>query len=343
MQFLSFLFITFTYFDFKHMRNLLLFLFLLILIDVNSQTNLVPNWSFEDIISCPHDQGFTFYSYTPPWFSPNGGTPDLYNSCDNNVTTSDSGLGVPHNWSGYQQAHTGSGYAGFAWEQSDDCEYLSVKLISPLKDGKKYCISFFVNPGNYTYYVIDRIGACISMDSLHTPAFCGYLHYIPQIESPTGVIISDTVNWTEISGEYIAAGGEQYITIGCFRPDSMVQMVYNDTIHPPGMWPYYFLDDVSVYYCGDDTLGVNEIAANKSNFNIYPNPAKDNFSIELLNQIEKNGKAFISVYNIQGQLLIQQPIRQTKTEVDISTLATGVYIVKIEDSTNTIFKRLIKE
>jgi gliding motility-associated-like protein len=26
---------------------------------------------------------------------------------------------------------------------------------------------------------------------------------------------------------------------------------YNDTIHPPGAWPYYYLDDVYVYLCDD--------------------------------------------------------------------------------------------
>jgi hypothetical protein len=44
-----------------------------------SQINLVPNYSFEDTISCPQVQGLTFYSYTPPWFSPNLNTPDIYN------------------------------------------------------------------------------------------------------------------------------------------------------------------------------------------------------------------------------------------------------------------------
>lgn len=302
--------------------------------------NLVPNWSFEDTISCPHRQGVTFYSYTPPWFSPSENTPDIYNSCDSYSSTDDSLMGVPHNWLGYQQAHTGSGYAGFEWAQSDDCDYLSVKLKSTLKEGKKYCISFYVNPGNYSYYVIDRIGAYISVDSLHASTY-GYLHYIPQIESPVGVIIADTVNWTEISGEYTAAGGEQYITIGCFRPDSMVQIAYGDTINPPGSWPYYYLDDVSAYYCGPDTTGINELC--QYNFTIFPNPVKEYFNIELSNSKGLNENTFISVYNIQGQLIIQQSIKQTNTEVDISKLSKGLYIVKVDALTNTTFKKLIKE
>ena len=234
--------------------------------------NLVPNPSFETLISCPDLEGATFYSYTPPWFSPNLNTPDILNACAVNPY-----LVVPNTGIGYQQAHTGVGYGGFAWAFSSiNCEYLSVKLNTALLSGRKYCINFFVNPGNYTAMGIDRIGAYISTDSLHVGTY-GYLQFIPQIENPTGNILTDTVNWTEISGEYIASGGEQFINIGVFRPDSMIQTAYIDTIHA-GLWPYYFLDDVSVTLC--DTTGIYEMENNNSLFTVSPNPANNNITIE---------------------------------------------------------------
>ena len=230
------------------MKKIILYivLFFYLFKTASAQTNLVPNYSFETLISCPDVEGATFYSYTPPWFSPNLNTPDIFNSCALNP-----GLVVPNTIIGYQQAHTGQGYGGFAWAfTSGATEYLSVKLNSALLSGSKYCINFFVNPGNYTAMGIDRIGAYISTDSLHVGTY-GYLQFIPQIENPAGNIITDTVNWTEISGEYVASGGEQYINIGVFRPDSMIQTSYIDTINPNSIWPYYFLDDVYVYLCDD--------------------------------------------------------------------------------------------
>ena len=235
-------------------RKFGLFFFLFILNHYSFSQNLVPNGSFEDTSSCPQVEGTNFISYCPPWFSPTENTPDLFNKC-----SSSSSCGIPYNWNGYQQAHSGNGYGGVGWNHDNNCEYLSVKLISSLKAGRKYCVNFYVNPGNKTYWFIDRIGAYLSVDSINEATY-GYLHYIPQIESPVGVVISDTVNWTEISDSFVAQGGEQFITIGCFRPDSMVQLQINDTL--TGWWPYYYLDDVSVYYC--DTIYKAEAGKNKT-------------------------------------------------------------------------------
>jgi gliding motility-associated-like protein len=230
------------------MKRLLIILFFLCLLTKSfSQINLVPNYSFEDTISCPQMQGFTFYSYTPPWFSPNINTPDLYNSCSTSTAV---GVPIHGNGYGFQYAKSGNGYAGFGrYTNSNVGEYLSVKLISPLQTGKKYCISFYVNPFNYCYKLIDAIGAYISLDSIAISNY-NILPFTPQIENPSGNIISDTLNWTEISGEYTASGGEQYITIGSFGPDSLVQWIYFDST-VVGSWPYYYLDDVYVYLCDD--------------------------------------------------------------------------------------------
>ena len=295
-----------------------------------SQTNLVPNWSFEDIISCPQIQGTTFYSYTPPWFSPTENTPDIYNSCASPINQ-----GVPYNYVGYQQPHTGNGYAGFSREQQDDVDYLSVKLISPLKAGKKYCISFYVNPGNYTYYVIDAIGAYISVDSIHESNY-SVLPFTPQIENPLGNIISDTVNWTEISGIYIANGGERFITVGSFFPDSIIHYVYNDTIHPPGASPYYYLDDVSVYYCGGDTTGINNYGGGKGYFNLYPDPTNDEAYLDYQLTEGQNGK--VMLFNITGQLLAEFALSNESNKLTINTskYKSGIYFYKVIVNNNVI-------
>lgn len=59
---------------------------------------------------------------------------------------------------------------------------------------------------------------------------------------------------------------------------------------------------------------------------VYPNPASNKISIEYP-AIKKD--AIISIYNMQGKLLLQQMIRQERTELDISRFAKGVYIIEL--------------
>jgi outer membrane protein OmpA-like peptidoglycan-associated protein len=81
-----------------------------------------------------------------------------------------------------------------------------------------------------------------------------FLDCPPQIQNPPDRFLTDTANWTPITGFYTAKGGEQYIAIGGFYPyhDSLVQRirpdrplakVYRSMEKQLG---YYFVDDVSV-------------------------------------------------------------------------------------------------
>jgi len=87
------------------------------------------------------------------------------------------------------------------------------------------------------------------------------------------------------------------------------------------------------------------LQANK-NFNdmlkIFPNPTIDKITLELQWQqhVQKN---IISIYNIQGQTILQQPLQQEKTDIDISELAKGVYILKLNSNDKTEVKKFIKE
>jgi hypothetical protein len=302
------------------MKFSLTIIFSLIISFLFAQQNLVPNWSFEDTISCPQPQGAAFYSYTPPWFSPTLNTPDILNECTpwpNNI---------PYNNGTFQYARTGKGMADFIWNYSWSCDYLSIKLLSPLNKNEKYCVEFYVNLENWAYLAIDRIGAYISLDSIHISTY-SYLPFIPQIENPAGNIITDTLNWTLISGEYIASGGEQYITIGCFGPDSLVQTVVNDSIH--GDFTHYCLDDVSVYYCGDDTTGINGIKKSEINFTVFPNPATNELTIDFT----LTDKSYFELYDLIGtkrKAVTLDSGSQTK-RIDLTDIVSGLYFYSVVD------------
>ena len=75
--------------------------------------------------------------------------------------------------------------------------------------------------------------------------FSNVLHIAvqPQIEN-TASALNDTANWRWVWGNYTAIGGEQYIAISNFRPDSLTTITQPGTSGSFGA--YYFVDDVSV-------------------------------------------------------------------------------------------------
>lgn len=85
--------------------------------------------------------------------------------------------------------------------------------------------------------------------------------------------------------------------------------------------------------------GIN--ANNTGNsFHIYPNPANDMITVESAAGIKNK---MISVFNLQGQLILHQPMLQTKQEINISNLAKGFYIIKLGNADGIAVKKFIKE
>ena len=79
-----------------------------------------------------------------------------------------------------------------------------------------------------------------------------------------------------------------------------------------------------------------------SNFDIYPNPAKNVISIDLIRSSTGNN-ASVSIYDIRGELLLQQAIKNQRTDVDISFLPSGIYFIRLIWEGNTEVKRFIKQ
>jgi len=89
-------------------------------------------------------------------------------------------------------------------------------------------------------------------------------------------------------------------------------------------------DSIEVSY----TVSINEIL-NIYSINIYPNPANDNIIIEAPQ------KSQIEILNIQGQLIKSIATNNNKTIVDISALAKGIYMVKVQSENGVVNKKLV--
>lgn len=238
--------------------------FLLLSLSATAQ-NLVVNPGFEAYNNCPTGLSGIVYSPTysnfptaTGWVNPLQSTsPDYLNSCAGGGT----GVKVPYATTGFQQARNGDAYAGLIlWEGSypgapalDFREYLQTRLSQPLVAGVKYCISFYVSPtisGAYAfnYVAVDNIGIHLSDTQVSAPT--GYtLPLTHSLRNAPGNYLTDTTAWIQVSGIYIATGGEQWLTLGMLDggvAPAFVQQypaVADPTLHYRS---YVYIDDVSV-------------------------------------------------------------------------------------------------
>lgn len=77
---------------------------------------------------------------------------------------------------------------------------------------------------------------------------------------------------------------------------------------------------------------------NDENFSYYPNPVKDILNLSYSEKISS-----ISIFNIMGQKVIQKTVNATQSQIDISSLKTGVFLVKVNSGNQTKSIKIIKQ
>ena len=84
------------------------------------------------------------------------------------------------------------------------------------------------------------------------------------------------------------------------------------------------------------SLGTN-IPDQSTTFEYFPNPVKDELTIKAQQNIDS-----IEIFNILGQSVISLSPGALETKVDMQTLQTGAYFVKISINQNTETFRVLK-
>jgi hypothetical protein len=249
-----------------------LVLFLLTL-NLRGQGNFVPNPGFEFHSNCPGGSAQVYFA--TPWTQYNSA--DYFDTC-----ATDSWCDIPNNGFGFQYPHTGEAYCGLGTFIGDPNlhynyrEFLQVKLSDTLKANSHYCINYFVSLADSSQFSCSNIGMYFSLTAINPITLSGLffiINYTAQVENnPVNNPISDTMNWIEISGDYLAQGGETYITIGNFDKDSNStwQNLQHGSNNAPGT--YLYIDDVSIYENIDANAGVQHSICKNDSIRIGTNP-----------------------------------------------------------------------
>ncbi|NHM03822.1 T9SS-dependent choice-of-anchor J family protein [Flavobacterium celericrescens] len=120
--------------------------------------------------------------------------------------------------------------------------------------------------------------------------------------------------------------------LGCDQ-DSGTTIIYNSFLNLAGLTPgatYYIQVDDYGFGTANGTFGleVAEVLASDSfdnnSFVAYPNPVKDVFNVSYTSEISS-----VRVMNLLGQEVLSRDVNATSTQIDMSQLSTGAYIVNV--------------
>lgn len=85
-------------------------------------------------------------------------------------------------------------------------------------------------------------------------------------------------------------------------------------------------------------LGVEEHPS-KTSFNLYPNPTTNFVTVEVEDEDMVQNHEPVMVFDIFGKLLYRKPLSSTREQIDLSSYAPGVYVVKVGQNVGKVIKR----
>lgn len=327
-------------------KNLLTIILVSIFSIGNSQTNLVPNSSFETHTICPDYPGQInratgWNNVNLIYGNPSVGTPDYLHACGS------ASLGYntvpPNTFVGTCMPHTGNAMAAtiiYNVPYPEYREYMSIQLTEAMTPGLTYTVSFWITNGNpaQSPYTVKNVGAHLSTTPLSQTGW-GLIALNPTCEI-TG--FSGTQSWVQHSFTVAATAPWQYITLGNFKNDAAntPSLSYTGGSGPIAAYATYFWDDIQVL--SNTSSSVKESTNAYSDLNVFPNPAVSNeISISSSNPVEE---AIILDYT--GAVVMSKKLLEEngKYSIDIKNLPNGIYFIQFYKNEKMVAgTRLVKQ
>jgi hypothetical protein len=90
--------------------------------------------------------------------------------------------------------------------------------------------------------------------------------------------------------------------------------------------------NITVVVTQDFVSGTNNLEDEKTAFAVYPNPTADNLSIKLTNINTLSIIDKMSIYDMNGKMLLNINAFDVQKNIDVSMLPTGVYSIQLMDN-----------
>ena len=279
--------------------------------------NLIKNGSFEETERKDEEvgNGMGYYDHAVGWKK----ICSLY--CDSILSDLKVGNGGITYFN--RIPRTGSlftGFGGYIEKQAHHANYIAQELPEPLQMGHRYEIRFYVRLGLRSEYYIQEIGAHFSKEPV-LPSFSkGKDRRIygirPQVVSDT--LLREWYEWMEITGSFVAKGGERYVTIGSFSPYNIMHLrsipeyiveeeqreLGQDAGHLNNMYEY-LIDDISLSFV-EETYHMDKLKNLKTGESIiFENIYFDTGSARLLQDSKEGLESLLAIMNENPKLAIE--------------------------------------
>jgi hypothetical protein len=89
-----------------------------------------------------------------------------------------------------------------------------------------------------------------------------------------------------------------------------------------------------------DFTGINNLYADKNQFTVYPNPARNQLMIKLKQGSFETEKLSYSIVDMVGRVIESSNYLNNQT-IDISTLSNGIYFLQLTSATKTATQKFV--
>ena len=296
-------------------KLLLLFFILCYVIQTKAQTNVYHPFPDSNAMWCDTTCGSCSYTITGDTIVNSNTYHKLHQSC------------VYYQWSA-------SGICEYPSVAAGATAYISIGYAGAIRQDTAQRKVFFLLPNSTTDTLLYDFSLTVG-DTIR--AYVLNYHVIDTIDS---TLIGTQYRKTWRTPNYQGGPDWKIIegigsTLGLlnnyFPPNRKLPKLYCFSQNNQTFYPYYSANSV----CAEVTA-IPKFKTQNPTFQIYPNPAQNNFTIEFSN----NDKQIINVYDINGKQVLSQTINGT-TNIDASNLNAGVYNISIINSHGVTNKRLV--
>lgn len=167
--------------------------------------------------------------------------------------------------------------------------------------------------------------------------------------SSQGVVAVQLTKWDETTQTQVVIASLEYTLTGMAmswsnfslpltyldsRTPDTCMIVFMSSGEEPTANDYLYVDNLAF---SGNVAGINESSVH--NMQVYPNPAKNQITIECSDAIDQNGT--ITIVNLIGQTVYSEPLVSNKQTLNIEQLDNGIYFVTIRSKEGTTTQKVV--